>query len=79
MMVMQIKIELSANLPLDGDNTNLSVFEIAEAIERGGIDSTFFGRLENRATRASVCAQKGDDQRPLAVMNPRCQRRNDVI
>ena len=32
MMVMQIKIELSTNLPLDEDNTNLSVLEIAETI-----------------------------------------------
>ena len=60
MMVMQIKIELSTNLPLDEDNPNLSVFEIAEAIERGGIDSTFFGRLENRAATASVSVQTGD-------------------
>ena len=79
-MMMQIKIEFSANLPLDEDNSNLSVFEIVEAIERGGIDSTFFGlRAERRLNDRRGYAPEGDDQRPLAVMNPRCQRRNDVI
>ncbi len=59
-MKMQIKIEFSANLPLDNDNKNLSVFDVAEALESGGIDSTFFGSLENRSATVSVSAIRGD-------------------